>query len=142
MEVYDIHLKDVVVINMVFKISRESHVLIGSELARMQKSIKDKFHETEQLEKLFRAHWWVISNSSLPVNWRFSRSPQHGVENLSSVKLHSRLTEFREDLQKKVDSMKHPKAYQTNKDLPRFSLSFYVLKVPIISRGHENNSVF
>lgn len=57
MEVYDIHLKDVVVINMVFKISRESHVLIGSELARMQKSIKDKFHETEQLEKLFRAHW-------------------------------------------------------------------------------------
>ena len=57
MEVYDIHLKDVVVINMVFKISRESHVLIGSELARMQKSIKDKFNETEQLEKLFRAHW-------------------------------------------------------------------------------------
>ena len=57
MEIYDIHLKDVVVINMVFKISRESHVLIGSELARMQKSIKDKFEETEQLEKLFRAHW-------------------------------------------------------------------------------------
>lgn len=102
MEIYDVHLKDVVVINMVFKINRESHVLIGSELARMQKSIKDKFDEAEQLEKLFRAHW----------------SPQHGVENLSSVKLHTRLTEFRDDLQKKVDSMKNPKAYQTNKDLP------------------------
>ena len=39
---------------------------------------------------------------------------------MSSVKLHARLTEFREDLQKKVDSMKNPQAYHTNKDLPRF----------------------
>ena len=58
---------------------------------------------------------------------------------MSSVKLHARLTEFREDLQKKVDSMKNPQAYHTNKDLPRFVLSdaygsiiFLGIKIKII----------
>ena len=139
MEIYDIHLKDVVVINMVFKINRESHVLIGSELARMQKSIKDKFDETEQLEKLFRAHWWVFIFDLLLVLKCNSRTPQHGVENLSSVKLHARLTEFREDLQKKVDSMKNPQAYHTNKDLPRFVIKPTVFRGERVCIKNENS---
>ena len=114
-EIYDIHFKDVTVINLILRIGRESHVLVGSgkmclvfaqqmlpnnllwysiriysELARMQRMVKDKHSDLVKLEEEFRAYW----------------SPTHSVANLTATQLHNKLDQFKQDLIRIIYSMR------------------------------------
>ena len=50
MEIFDIHMKDVTVINTILRIGRESHILIGSELARMQRMVQAELEHAKKTQ--------------------------------------------------------------------------------------------
>ena len=55
LEIYNIHFKDLTVIEKVARVNRESHVLVGSEIARMQKLIFNSKADLRKLETEFRS---------------------------------------------------------------------------------------
>ena len=53
LEIYNVHFKDLTVVEKVARVNRESHVLVGSEIARMQKLIFNSKADLEKLESEF-----------------------------------------------------------------------------------------
>ena len=92
LELYQVHHRDVTLIERVNKINRESHVLIGSEVARMAKNVLASRDDLTQLEAEFSAYW----------------APQHNVTSRGALQLHEKLNAFRDHVNQLVEQMKKP----------------------------------
>ena len=78
LDIYSTHHKDVTVIEKVTRIARESHVLIGSELARMARNMESFDADLAQLEAEFNAYWSLFeAHTHLLLNFIQEPQTQH-----------------------------------------------------------------